>query len=43
MNNTIREYSNGSRNPNENIFMEVSMIVVFVTIIIWSAIILIGV
>ena len=43
MNETIRDYSNKSRNPNENLFMEVTMTVVFVAIIVFSAVVLLGV
>jgi hypothetical protein len=43
MNYSVRDYSSGKSNRNENIFMEVTMIVVFVAIIIWSALVLFGV
>jgi hypothetical protein len=43
MNETIQDYGNKSRNPNENIFMEVTMISVFVAIIVFSAIVLLSV
>jgi hypothetical protein len=43
MNFTIQDYSNGSKNPNGNIFMEVTMVVVFVAIIVFSALVLLGV
>jgi hypothetical protein len=42
MNETIRNYTNGSSNPNENIFMEVAMVLVFVAIIVFDAIVLLG-
>ena len=39
---TIQDYSNESKNPNENIFMEVIMVVVFVAIIVFDAVVLLG-
>jgi hypothetical protein len=42
MNFTTQDISNGSKNPNENILMEITMVVVFVAIIIFSALVLIG-
>jgi hypothetical protein len=43
MNESTQDYSSNSRNPNENIFMEVTMSVVFVAIIVFSAVVLLGV
>jgi hypothetical protein len=43
MNETIQDYSNRSRNPNEHLFMEVTMAVVFAAIIVFSAVVLLGV
>lgn len=43
MNETIQNYSNKSRNPNENLFMEVTMTVVFSAIIVFSLVVLLGV
>ena len=43
MADTINEYSNKGRNSNENIFMEVTMVTVFVAIIVFSAIVLLGI
>jgi hypothetical protein len=41
--NTIQEYSKENKNPNEHIVMEVTMTVVFVAIIAFSAVVLLGV
>jgi len=43
MNETIQDCRNKSSNPNENLFMEVTMTVVFVAIIVFSAVVLLGV
>jgi hypothetical protein len=43
MNNTVQGFSNSSRNPNENIIVEVMMTAVFVTIIVFSALVLLSV
>jgi hypothetical protein len=43
MNYTTQDFSNGSKNPNGNIVREVTMVVVFVAIIVFSALVLLGV
>jgi len=43
MNETIKDYSNVGRNLNENIFIEVTMTIVFAAIIVFSAMVLLGV
>jgi hypothetical protein len=43
MNKATLNYSNKSRNPKENIFLEVTMTVLFVAIIVFSAVVLLGV
>jgi hypothetical protein len=43
MNYTIQDISNGSKNPNENILMEITMVVIFVAIIVFSALVILGV
>jgi hypothetical protein len=43
MNYSVQYYSSEKRNRNENIFMEVTMILVFVAIIIFDALVLLGV
>ncbi len=40
---SIREFSKGSKKPNEYLFMEVTMSVVFVAIIVFSALVLLAV
>ncbi len=42
MNETISSSGRGRSNPNENIIMEFTMAAVFVAIIIFSAIVLLG-
>jgi hypothetical protein len=39
----VQDFSSGKSNRNENLFMEVTMVVVFGSIIIWSALVLLGV
>ena len=43
MNDTIQDHINYGRNPNENLFVEVAMTVVFVAIIVFSAFVILGV
>jgi hypothetical protein len=43
MNKTIQNYTKGTGNPNENIFVEVAMTTVFVAIIVFSALVLLSV
>jgi hypothetical protein len=43
MNNTIGDYSDRGHSKKENLFMEVTMIVVFVAIIIFDAVVLLGI